>query len=241
MQSKVKKVIIASIVVMIVGGIGIKLAKNIYNNSPVEFKDETMKNVIVESCAKQSGVRGTTRGELKGVGSLTTGFVGYYDTLEDIKWCTDMKKLDLNSKIGEYDYEPAYQIAQGELPEELTEEKINQFEAELGEILPKLRELKEVRMVSNYGCKWNTLDFLKRCDQIEVLLLYDFNVADYSVLKQCKSLKEIAFWDCPISKAEDLIGLENLEYIGMSGVPLAENPEELKKLQEAYPNAEIFY
>ena len=68
--------------------------------------------------------------------------------------------------------------------------------------------------------------------------MHDFKVTDYSVLKQCKSLKRIAFFNCPISKADDLIGLEKLQMIGVSGTPLAEDKEEWNKLKEAYPNAE---
>ena len=37
------------------------------------------------------------------------------------------------------------------------------------------------------------------------------------------------------------MGLENLEWIGIRNTPLANNPEELKKLKEAYPDAVYKY
>ena len=70
MRNRIKKIILAIIVMTIFCVIGICITKNIYNNSPVEFKDETMKNVIVESCAKQSGIRGTSHKDLRGLSSL---------------------------------------------------------------------------------------------------------------------------------------------------------------------------
>ncbi len=54
-------------------------------------------------------------------------------------------------------------------------------------------------------------------------------------------IKKIRITCSDISKAEDIIGLENLESIMILNTPLAENPEEVKKLQEAYPEADIYY
>ena len=152
----------------------------------------------------------------------------------------EIEELKINMGVYEPN-EPAYQIAQGEMPEEVTEEKVKQFEEELGEILSKLKELKRLKIANKYGCEWENLDFLEGCGQVEELTLYDFQVTDYSILKQCKSLKKVVFFDCPISKAEDLMGLENLEWIGIRDTPLANNPEELKKLKEAYPDAVYKY
>lgn len=238
MRKRVKKIVITVIVLCV---IGIPVGRYWYNNHRIEFKDVNMAKLMAEYCGKTySEDMEITPNDMKEVRYVDIGYIGYYNTLEDLKWCTNIEELYLNGKIGERKNEPAYQIAQGEMPEEVAEEKVNKFEAELGKILPKLKQLKRLRIVSKYGCEWDTLDFLKGCDQVEELLLYDFNVKDYSVLRRCKLLKRVAFWDCPISRAEDLMGLENLEYIGICGTPLAEDSEEMKKLKEAYQDAEIY-
>ena len=235
MQRKIKKVIIIVVVLCV---IGILVGKHMYSKSEIKFKDKNMENVMVGSCERQSGDYTRSHENLDKLKYLTIGFVGYYDTLEDIKWGKNIEQLQINVKTGEYDYEPVYEIAQGKIPQELTQNKVSQFEKELENNLPKLKKLREIYVVSDYGCEWNSLDFLEGCDQVEEITLGKFKITDYSVLKQCKSLRKITFFDCPISKADDLIGLEHLEWIGISGTPLAQDEEEMKKLKEAYPNAE---
>ena len=235
MQSKIKKIVITIVVLCV---IGIPVGKHWYNNHAIQFKDENMKKVIANLCYKSYNEdTKITPEDMKKVVNLDIGYTGYYDTLEDLKWCTELKKLYIDMGVYESS-EAAYRIAQGEVPEEVTEEKVKQYEKELGKTLPKLRNLKEIYIASDEGCNWESLNFLKGCNQIEKISMYHFNVTDYSVLKQCKSLKRIVFFGCPISKADDLIGLENLEWIGVSGTPLAEDKEEWNKLKEAYPNAE---
>ena len=238
MQSKIKKIIITVIVLC---AIGIPLGKHWYNNHAIQFKDENMKRVIANLCYKPySEDLKITPEDVKEIDVLNIGYVGYYDSLEDLKWCTGLEMLNID--MGMYEaWDAVYQIAQGEVPEEVTEEKVKQYEKELGKVLPKLKNLKELYISSNGGCTWESLDFLEGCNQIEKISMHDFKVTDYSVLKQCKSLKMITFFDCPISKADDLIGLENLEWIGIRDTPLVNNPEELKKLKEAYPDAEYRY
>ena len=238
MQSKIKKIIITVIVLC---AIGIPVGKHWYNNHAIQFKDENMKRVIANLCYKTySEDLKITPEDVKEIDVLNIGYVGYYDSLEDLKWCTGLEMLNID--MGMYEaWDAVYQIAQGEVPEEVSEEKVKQYEKELGKVLPKLKNLKELYISSNGGCTWESLDFLEGCNQIEKISMHDFKVTDYSALKQCKSLKMITFFDCPISKADDLIGLENLEWIGIRDTPLVNNPEELKKLKEAYPDAEYRY
>ena len=235
MRSKIKKIIITVIVLC---AIGIPVGKHWYNNHAIQFKDENMKRVIANLCYKPySEDLKITPEDVKEIDVLNIGYVGYYDSLEDLKWCTELEMLDID--MGMYEaWDAVYQIAQGEVLEEVTEEKVKQYEKELGKVLPKLKNLKELYISSNGGCTWESLDFLEGCNQIEEIFMYDFKLTDYSMLKQCKSLKRIVFFGCPISKADDLIGLENLEWIGISGTPLAKDEEELKKLKEVYPDAE---
>ena len=238
MRSKIKKIIITVIVLC---AIGIPVGKHWYNNHAIQFKDENMKKLIASLCYKTYNEDlEITPKDMKKIVNLDIGYTGYYDTLEDLKWCTELKKLYIDMGVYESS-EAAYQIAQGKVPEEVTEEKVKQYEKELGKVLPKLKNLKELYISSNGGCTWESLDFLEGCNQIEKISMYHFKVTDYSVLKQCKSLKMIVFFGCPISRADDLMGLENLEWIGIRDTPLVNNPEELKKLKEAYPDAEYRY
>lgn len=238
MRTKIKKIVIT---VIILCAIGIPVGRHWYNNHEIDFKDANMEKLMREYCKKTySEDMKITPNDMKKVRYMELGYVGYYDTIVDLKWCKELEELKINMGVYEPN-EPAYQIAQGEMPEEVTEEKVKQFEEELGEILSKLKELKRLKIANKYGCEWENLDFLEGCGQVEELTLYDFQVTDYSILKQCKSLKKVVFFDCPISKAEDLMGLENLEWIGIRDTPLANNPEELKKLKEAYPDAVYKY
>ena len=237
MQSKIKKIIITVIVLC---AIGIPAGKHWYNNHAIQFKDENMKRLIASLCYKPySEDLKITPKDMEKVVNLDIGYAGYYDTLEDLKWCTNLKSLLINGKPGEYGY--VYKVFKGKVPEGVTEEKVNQFEKELGEILPKLTRLKKVRIVSKYGCHWNSLDFLEGCNQIEELWMDEFAVDDYSVLKRCKSIKKIIIFNSSIKYAEDMIELEHLEWIGLVNTPLSDNPKEIKKIKETYPNIKFEY
>ena len=91
------------------------------------------------------------------------------------------------------------------------------------------------------SCAWNSVDFFKGCNQIEKIEIYNIEVTDYSALKECKSLKSLIIYNSPISKAEDLMGLENIERISIDETPLEGNKEEIEKLQKEYPDAEIVW
>ena len=237
MQTKVKKIIITFIVLC---AIGIPVGRHWYNHNAVKFKDITMEKVIANACGKSysEGVKITPE-DMKKIKKLDIGYVGYYNTLEDLKWCTNIETLNINGKPGECDY--TYKLFQGKKPEKLEKKKIHQFEEELGEILPKLKKMKSFRMVSGYGCEWNSLNFLKKCTQIKELWIYKFEISDYSTVKECKSLEKIIIFNSSIKNAEDIIGIEHLKWIGLVNTPLSENSEEIKKLQEVYPNAKIEY
>ena len=241
-----KKVIITIvIVVLVLGGIigkyAFEKAQEAHDNSVVEFKDETMGQALCNSChwSDEITLKDVTYKDLKGIKELKIGYVGYYDTLMDLQYCTDLKKLGINGGVGEN--EGAYFINSGEANGEISEKDVEKVEKELGEVLPKLKNLERLWLSNEGKTKWTTIDFIKNCDNIELFSIGNCNATDYSVLKTCTSLKQIEITNSNISKAEDLIGLKNLESIMILNTPLVENPEELKKLQEAYPDAEIYY
>ena len=241
-----KKVIITIVIVVlalggIIGKYAFEKAQEAHDNSVVEFKDETMGQALCNSChwSDEITLKNVTYKDLKGINKLRTGYIGYYNTLIDLQYCTRLHRLYINSGIGEND--GAYFINQGEVNRKVSEKDVENIQQELGEILPKLKELTKLGLSSEGEVKWTSIDFLKNCDNIESISIGGCKVTDYSVLKTCTSLKEIQITCSDISKAEDIIGLENLESIMILNTPLAENPEEVKKLQEAYPDAEIYY
>ena len=240
MRSKIKKIIITVIVLC---AIGIPVGKHWYNSHEIQFKDENMRRNMVLTSGYRHGGYETSHENLNEIKRLWLGYIGYYNTLEDLKWAKNVEEIEINVQPPIYEWEPAYVISKGEVPEEVSKEKVKQYEKELGKILPKLKKLKEVSVVSDYGCEWDSIAFLKDCDQIEDLSLIRFKVKDFSVLKQCKSLESISLCGAQIEKAEDLdlTGLKRLRYLYISDTPLAENLEEVKKLQETYPQVEIYY
>ena len=241
-----KKVIITIvIVVLVLGGIigkyAFEKAQEVHDNSVVEFKDETMGQVLCNSChwSDEITLKNVTYKDLKGIKELKIGYVGYYDTLVDLQYCTDLKKLGINGGVGEN--EGAYFINNGNANGEISEKKVEKVQEELKKVLPKLNEIEWLVISGEGGIEWTSIDFIKNCDSIEVFWIDHCQATDYSVLKTCKSLKSLDIAYSDLSKAEDIIGLENLESIMILNTPLAENPEGVKKLQEAYPDAEIYY
>ena len=238
MQRKIKKIVITVVVLCV---LGIPAGRHWYNNHAIKFEDTNMKKLIASACKEvYSEQLNITPNDMKKVKVLNIGYAGYYDTLKDLKWCTELETLQIDMGVYESS-EAAYEIAQGETPDDVKEEKVKQFEEELGKILPKLKKLKVVYIAGDGGCEWNSLNFLKKCTQIKELWIYKFEISDYSTVKECKSLEKIIIFNSSIKNAEDIIGIEHLKWIGLVNTPLSENSEEIKKLQEVYPNAKIEY
>ena len=237
MQIKIKKVIITVIVIC---AIGIPLGMRIYNKSVVEFKDENMEKVMVYASTNEHGDDEASHENMREIKCLELGYIGYYDTLEDLKWAKNVEEIRINMPTS---FGAAYEISQENVPKEISKEKVKQYERELGEILPQLKKLKSISIISDFGCEWDSIEFLKNCKQIEDISLSRFKIKDFSALKQCKSLDNINLYAAPIEKAEDLdlTGLEKLKCISIWDTPLAENFEEIKKLKEAYPDVDIEY
>ena len=240
-----RKIIISLIVILALSGIGLIKAKEIHDNSVVDFADETMGQVLCNSCnsfymSDHFTLENVTYNDLKKTKlEIDIGYIGYYETLMDLKYCTGAERLVINNGIGEN--EDAYFINQGEINREISQQKVEEMQQELGKVLPKMKKLKWFMLSREGEVEWTSVEFLKDQKSIEELWICNCKATDYSVLKTCISLKEIKIEDSELSRAEDLIGLENVEFIMILNTPLAENPEEIKKLQEAYPDADIYY
>ena len=241
-----KKIIISICIVILViaGFLGkkeIERAREAHENSHVEFADKIMGQALCNAqwWRDDLTLENVTYKELKKITELNIGYIGYYDTIMDLQYCTDLTKIMINYVSGEQD--GAYFVNQGEVNRKVTKEEIENVQQELSEILPKLKKIKWVTLTDFGDVQWTSIDYMKNCDQIELFEIDNCAATDYSVLKTCTSLKDIAIEHSDISKAEDLIGLEHIESIEIYDTPLAENPEEIKKLKEAYPEAYIYY
>ena len=211
-----------------------------WKNRKIVFADENMGKVICGSIygyGKNVTTENVTWEQLGSIESLNIGYSGYYTTIKDIGKCRNLERLSINSIVEKYS--AAYELEQGEIPTDLSKKEIEKLQEELTEVLPKFSGLRELHLADLGKCNWTTIDFLKGCSQLEELDLYFCGVNDYSTLKECKKLKSIFMWKCNISSADDIIGLENIEYIIIGNTPLGDKPEEIKKLQEAYPDAVV--
>ena len=234
-----KKAGITIIIVIIIAVAGC-IGRNGWKNRKIVFADENMGKVICGSIygyGKNVTTENVTWEQLGSIESLNIGYSGYYTTIKDIGKCRNLERLSINSIVEKYS--AAYELEQGEISTDLSEEEIEKLQEELAEVLPKLSGLTELHLADLGKCNWTTIDFLKGCSQLEELDLYFCGVNDYSTLKECKKLKSIFMWKCNISSADDIIGLENIEYIIIGNTPLGDKPEEIKKLQEAYPDAVV--
>lgn len=240
MKKKIRKIIDIMMLGLIITAVGISAGKHFYNNSHVRFADEAMGMVICETVrGNHVTPENVTRKELKKILRLEAGFSGYYKTLKDIRYCTNLKYLSINWRLGDCD--PAFAINQGEVDRELSKDEIEEVQEELGIILPRLSNLKILWLSNMGGCNWTSVEFLKNCDQLEEVYLYNSDANDYSALQTCTSLKHIYLKGTQIFYAEELKGMKNIESIDVYGTPLAQNSEEVNKLQEMYPDASIYY
>ena len=234
MNKKMVEIIISIVLILAAICIGIKC----WNNREVEFADGNMAKVIGATIyRKEVTTEKITYEQLKTISDLNIAYTGYYKTIKDIEKCKNIESLSMNGNVRKY--KPAYWIAEGKIERELTYEEVEKLQEELTEILPKLPKLKSLDLADLGKCNWTSIDFLKGCSQLEVLKIWRSVADDYSVLKECKSLKIIVLSGCNISSADDIMGLKNMEYIALRNTPLGDKPEEIKKLQEAYPDAVI--
>ena len=237
-MSKKVKIITSAVILVIIMGIYIGI--NCWKNRKIEFADENMAKVICSSIYGYGGdvtPENVTWEELDSIETLDIGYSGYYSTIKDIPKCRNLKRLDINNMLSKDD--AAYQIANGKIEKILSVDDVERLEKELAQVLPELPELKEIHLADLGNCEWTSVDFLRGCNHLEELRLYSSTASDYSALKKCKLLKILLLWDCNISSAEDIIGIENLEYIGLSDTPLDQDSTEVQKLREAYPNVDI--
>ncbi|WP_075718726.1 hypothetical protein [Roseburia sp. 499] len=213
----------------------------IHENSRVRFKDINMGISICGSIGYgyPVTVEDVRVRDLAKVKKLTIGNPQNYTTLEDIKKCKKLEELHIIDYAGADTSDYAVRLAVQE--QEMKEEQVEEFQRELSQVLPKLRNLKSFMFTNTYGkCDIYNIDFLKGCKNLEEVSICHSNVKDYSVLSQLPRLKRIDLCYSSIETADDLLQLKEIEVIWVDNTPLAANEKEVQRLKEAFPEAEIY-
>ncbi len=201
MKRKTRIVIFILIMVIV---IGIPVGKIFYENRHVKFADETMGQVLCNAqYSSEITMENITYKDLKKIDSLDMGYSGYYTTVLDLRYCTGLKELHINTATGEGS--PAYYINQGKMNKENSPEDMKKLQQELESVLPKLKKLERIILFGFEEGKWSSLDFLEGCEKLEYVCLLDGEAGDYAALKSCKSLRKIVIGHSDITDADDLI------------------------------------
>lgn len=211
-----------------------------HENSYVHFKDINMGISICSSMefGYSVTVEDVRYRELDQVKRLCIGNPQNYTTLEDIKKCKKIEEICILGYAGADTEDYAYRLNEEE--QEMSAAQVEEFQEELSQVLPKLKNLKSFRLINVDGkCNINSIDFLKECKNLEEVAVCYSDIKDYSVLAELPQLKTIDLGDCSIETADDLLELKNPEKILINNTPLAENEKEMQRLKDAFPEADI--
>ena len=234
-----KKVMIYSIIVIILI-IGIVW---IYKNRKVHFADDKMRQVICLELGKDKDSQDVTYRDLEKIEELEIGPVGNFRTIQDVAKCTNLKRLRVNIEVVEKDaaYEVYRKTETGEnFLSIVDEEQIGNIQQDLEKIFKKAKNIEDFGFSNfNQSCNITKIDFLKYGKNLKKINISYGNVEDYSVLENCSKLESVDLWYSNIESADTLLKLKNVKKFWLTGTPLAENEEEINKLQKAFPDAWI--
>ena len=234
-----KKVMIYSIIVIILI-IGIVW---IYKNRKVHFADDKMRQVICLELGKDKDSQDVTYRDLEKIEELEIGPVGNFRTIQDVAKCTNLKRLRVNIEVVEKDaaYEVYRKTETGEnFLSIVDEEQIGNIQQDLEKIFKKAKNIEDFGFSNfNQSCNITKIDFLKYGKNLKKINISYGNVEDYSVLENCSKLESVDLWYSNIESADTLLKLKNVKKFWLTGTPLAENEEEISKLQKAFPDAWI--
>ncbi len=237
-QSKIK-IFVYIVIIAVVAFVG----NWIYKGRRVHFADDKMRQVICLELGKDKDSHDVTYRDLETIEELEIGPVGEFETIIDVAKCKNLKKLWVNSSVprGKVGFE-LYEVTETDerYYPPLGGEKIERIQKDLETILKSARKIEEFSF-SNVNDTFNipNIDFLKYGKNIKSITIAYANVKDYSVLEKCSKLQSIALWYSDIDSAEDLLRLRNINELLLTDTPLAQNEEEISKLQKAFPEARV--
>ena len=215
----------------------------LYKNRKVHFVDEKMRQVICLELGKDKDYMGLTYKDLEEIEELEVGPVGTFETIEDVAKCKNLKVLEINIEITDKD--ASYEVYKKDRTGNLylfiqPENKIRRIQDDLEKIFKEAKKIEDFGFTNyNESCNVINFDFLKYGKNLKEIDLAFATVSDYSILEHCNKLEDIDLWYSNIKTADSLLNLKNANRFVLTETPLAENEKEIKRLKEAFPEAEI--
>ena len=237
-QSKIK-MFVSVVIILAVAFCGNWL----YKGRKVHFADDMMRQVICLELGKDKDSQDVTYRELETIEELYIGPVGTFETIEDVAKCKNLRNLRVNMSIGSqrasFELFEITETGERYYPP-VSKEKIKRIQKDLEKILKSAKKIEEFGL-SNVNDAFNISDigFLKYGKNIKDINIVYVNITDYSVLENCKKLRNIDLWYSDIDSADDLLKLKYVNRLILTGTPLAQNEEEISRLQKAFPEAKI--
>ena len=231
------------------------ISKKIDDNKCVTFKDPVMQTNIYKalkdssSLSKNFSKKHMTKGDLKKVKELTIIMWQDYTTLDDLKYCVNLKTLKLNSHIipkefanYKYQHDIDSEIPFDDFVEKngLSDKKRDQFQTELSAVSPKLKKLKVLCVYGDALCQHTSLQFVASLPELETLHLFNLiEIKSFAPLRECTNIKNLTIEYCRISDSRDLLNFDYLESMYIWYTPLGQDEKEVRLLEKAYPDADI--
>ena len=233
------KIFVYIVIIVAVTFVGNRL----YKGRKVHFADDKIRQVICLELGKDKDSIDVTYRDLEKIEELEIGPVGNFRTIQDVAKCTNLKRLRVNIEVVEKDaaYEVYRKTETGEnFLSIVDEEQIGNIQQDLEKIFKKAKKIEDFGFSNfNQSCNITKIDFLKYGKNLKKINISYGNIEDYSVLENCSKLESVDLWYSNIDSADTLLKLKNVKKFWLTGTPLAENEEEINKLQTAFPDAWI--
>ena len=217
--------------------------KWLWENQKVQFEDEKMRQIICLELGKDKDSQDITYKDLEKIQELEIGPVGNFETVEDIAKCKNLKQLWINIEVTEKSasYKVYKKTIEGKIYLPILKEKqVERICKDLNKIFKTVKGIECFGFTNfNESCNIKDLNFLIYAKNLKKITISFVTVDDYSVLEDCDKLEVVYLWDSNIETADSLLKLKNVKKFWLTGTPLAENEKEIKRLKEAFPEAEI--
>ncbi len=237
-RSKMKIFVYIVIIVAIV------VAGNwLYKGRKVHFADDKMRQVICLELGKDKDSHDVTYRDLETIEELEIGPVGEFETIIDVAKCKNLKKLWVNVEITERNasYEVFEKTKTGVIYyPPVSKEKVKRIQKDLGEILKNAKAIEDFGFTNvNESLNIKNIEFLKYGANIKTINISYGNIEDYSMLEKCSKLEKVELWKSNIETADVLLKLKHVNKFWLTDTPLAQNVEEISRLEDAFPEAKI--
>ena len=242
-MSKLKKSKVKWIGCVILAIVLVICVNCLYKNRKVHFADDKMRQVICLELGKDKESQDVTYRDLEKIEELEIGPVGEFETIIDVAKCKNLKKLWVNVEITERNasYEVFEKTKTGVIYyPPVSKEKVKRIQKDLGEILKNAKAIEDFGFTNvNESLDIKNIEFLKYGANIKTINISYGNIEDYSMLEKCSKLEKVELWKSNIETADVLLKLKHVNKFWLTDTPLAQNVEEISRLEDAFPEAKI--